>query len=155
MSACRVRIHCEGMADKHDVITLCGEGSVCFVRDMQFGQCSAEFKAEPVFGDGDLGDPGLHKAYTGILVIADILERAASSDPEKVLTATRQTNFKNHPVVSGPIKFDEKGDNMDAVTALVQLQPAKEIHDRPKIALPKEFAQTDEIVFPAPQLWKR
>jgi branched-chain amino acid transport system permease protein len=62
-------------------------------------------------------------AYTGVLVIADILERAASTDPEKILAATRQTNFTNHPVVSGPIQFNEKGDNTGALTALIQVQP--------------------------------
>jgi branched-chain amino acid transport system substrate-binding protein len=46
-------------------------------------------------------------AYTGLLVIADILERAGSTDPEKILAATRQTNYTNHPVVGGPIhRFD-------------------------------------------------
>ena len=94
-------------------------------------------------------------AYTGILVIADILERAGSTDPEKILAATRQTNFKNHPVVGGPIQFDQKGDNTGALTALVQVQPDPDLLKRVKIVAPKEFAQSDKIVFPAPQLWKR
>jgi branched-chain amino acid transport system substrate-binding protein len=94
-------------------------------------------------------------AYTGILVIADVLERAGSTDPEKVLAATRQTNFKKHPVVGGPIKFDEKGDNTGALTALIQVQPDDDPLKRVKIVAPKEFAQSDKIVFPAPQLWER
>ena len=88
-------------------------------------------------------------------MIADILERAASTDPEKILAATRQTNFKNHPVVSGPIQFDERGDNTAALTALIQIQPGKNPYDRLKIVMPKEFAQSDKIIFPAPQLWER
>jgi branched-chain amino acid transport system substrate-binding protein len=94
-------------------------------------------------------------AYTGIMVIADVLERAGSTDPEKILAATRQTNFKNHPVVGGPIQFNEKGDNTGALTALVQVQPDPDLLKRVKIVAPKEFAQSDKIVFPAPQLWKR
>jgi branched-chain amino acid transport system substrate-binding protein len=94
-------------------------------------------------------------AYTGVLVIADILERAGSTDPEKILAATRQTNFKNHPVVGGAIQFDEKGDNTGALTALIQVQPDVDLLKRVKIVAPKEFAQSDNIVFPAPQLWKR
>ena len=94
-------------------------------------------------------------AYTGVLVIADILERAASTDPEKILAATRQTNFTDHPVVSGPIQFDEKGDNTGALTALIQVQPDDDLLKRIKIVAPKEFAQSDKIVFPAPQLWER
>ena len=94
-------------------------------------------------------------AYTGVLVIADILQRAGSTDPEKILAATRQTNFKNHPVVGGPIQFNEKGDNTGALTALIQIQPDADLLKRVKIVAPKEFAQSDKIVFPAPQLWKR
>ena len=94
-------------------------------------------------------------AYTGVLVIADILERAASTDPEKIIAATRQTNFKDHPVVGGPVQFDKKGDNTGALTALVQVQPDMDLLKRVKIVAPKEFAQSGRIVFPWPQLWER
>ena len=94
-------------------------------------------------------------AYTGVLVIADILERAGSTDPDKILASAKQTNFKKHPVVGGTIQFDEKGDNTGALTALIQVQPDKDLLKRVKIVAPKEFAQSDNIVFPAPQLWKR
>ncbi len=94
-------------------------------------------------------------AYTGVLVIADILERAAATDPEKILAAARQTNFTDHPVVGGAIQFDEKGDNTGALTALIQVQPDKDLLKRVKIVAPREFAQSDQIVFPAPQLWDR
>ena len=94
-------------------------------------------------------------AYAGVQVIADVLERAGSTDPEKILAATRQTNFKDHPLVGGSIQFDEKGDNTGALTALVQIQPDDDLLKRVKIVAPKEFAQSDKIVFPAPQLWER
>ncbi len=94
-------------------------------------------------------------AYTGLLVIADILERAGSTDPEKILAATRQTNYTNHPVVGGPIRFNDKGDNTGALTALIQVQPDHDLFKRVKIVAPKEFAQSGQIVFPWPQLWKR
>ena len=94
-------------------------------------------------------------AYAGVQVIADALERAGSTDPEKILAAARQTDFKDHPVVGGPIRFDEKGDNTGALTALIQVQPDDDLLKRVKIVAPEEFAQSDEIVFPAPQLWER
>jgi len=94
-------------------------------------------------------------AYTGVLVIADVLERAASTDPEKILAAARETNFKDHPVVGGAIQFDEKGDNTGALTALIQVQPDADLLKRVKIVAPAEFAQSDKIIFPAPQLWER
>lgn len=94
-------------------------------------------------------------AYTGILVIADVLERAASTDPDKIVAATQKTRFKDHPVVGGPVEFDERGDNKGALTALIQVQPDDDPLKRVKIVAPKEFAQSDNIVFPWPQLWKR
>lgn len=94
-------------------------------------------------------------AYTGVLVLADALERAGSTEPEKILKALRKTNYTNHPLVGGPIQFDEKGDNKGAKTGLIQVQPDPDPLKRVKIVAPKEFAQTDKIVFPAPQLWKR
>ena len=94
-------------------------------------------------------------AYTGVLVIADALERAGSTEPDKIIAALRQTNYKDYPVVGGPIQFDEKGDNTGALTALIQVQPDPDPLKRVKIVAPKEFAQSDEIVFPAPNLWER
>ncbi len=94
-------------------------------------------------------------AYTGVLVIADVLERAGSTDPDKIVAALKKTHFANHPVVGGPVVFDEKGDNTGALTALIQVQPDPDLLKRVKIVAPKQFAQSDEIVFPAPQLWKR
>ena len=94
-------------------------------------------------------------AYTGILVIADALERAGSTNPDKIIAALQKTNYSDHPLVGGPITFNEKGDNTGALTALIQVQPDDDPLKRVKIVAPKEFAQSEEIVFPAPQLWER
>lgn len=94
-------------------------------------------------------------AYTGVLVIADALERAGSTDPEKLVQAIKKTDFRDYPVVGGPIRFDAKGDNTGALTALIQVQPDPDLLKRVKIVAPKEFAQSDKIIFPAPQLWER
>ena len=93
-------------------------------------------------------------AYTGILVIADALERAGSSESGKLLAALRETNFKDHPMVGDAIKFKENGDNMNAATAMVQVLPDADVNRRVKVVLPKKFAEGD-YVFPAPQLWER
>jgi hypothetical protein len=53
------------------------------------------------------------------------------------------------------VQFNEKGDNTGALTALIQVQPDPDLLKRVKIVAPKEFAQSDEIVFPWPQLWER
>ena len=93
-------------------------------------------------------------AYTGVLVIADALERAKSTDPEALREALRKTNFKDHPMVGGPVIFDEKGDNINAATAMVQVLPDPNMDDRVKVVLPKEAAQAP-YVFPWKQLWER
>ena len=94
-------------------------------------------------------------AYTGMLVLADALERAGSTKPDDIVAALKKTNLKDHPVLGGPIEFAENGDNKGALTGLIQIQPAEKPADRVKVVLPKEFAQSDKIVFPWPQLWER
>ncbi len=94
-------------------------------------------------------------AFTGMLVLADALERAGSTEPDAIVEALRQTNYKNHPLVGGPIKFAKNGDNMGAKTALIQIQPDPDPVKRVKVVLPKEFAQSPDYTFPAPQLWER
>ncbi len=94
-------------------------------------------------------------AYTGMLVLADALERAGSTKPDDIVAALKKTDFKDHPVLGGPVRFSENGDNTGALTGLIQIQPADKPADRVKVVLPKEFAQSDKIVFPWPQLWER
>ncbi|MBI5446820.1 MAG: ABC transporter substrate-binding protein [Deltaproteobacteria bacterium] len=93
-------------------------------------------------------------AYTGILVAADVLERAASVKPDRLVKALRETNFKDHPMVGEAVQFAKNGDNLNAATAIVQVLPDPNVLHRVKVVLPKKFAQAD-YVFPAPQLWER
>jgi branched-chain amino acid transport system substrate-binding protein len=93
-------------------------------------------------------------AYTGILVMADALERAGSTDTEKILAALKATDFKDHPMVGDAVKFAANGDNINAATAMVQVLPDPDHNKRVKVVLPKKFAEAD-YVFPAPQLWER
>jgi len=94
-------------------------------------------------------------AYTGTLVLADALERAGSVKPDDIVAALKKTDFKDHPVLGGPIKFAENGDNTGALTGLLQIQPDPDPMKRARVVLPKEFAQSQEITFPWPQLWER
>lgn len=93
-------------------------------------------------------------AYTGILVVADALERAKSTDPDKIVEAFKKTEFKDHPMVGEAIKFAPNGDNINATTAMIQILPDPDPLKRTKVVLPKKFAQAS-YVFPAPQLWER
>jgi branched-chain amino acid transport system substrate-binding protein len=93
-------------------------------------------------------------AYLGVTVIADALERAGSTDPAALREALRKTNFKDNPMVGGPVVFDEKGDNINASTAMIQVLPDPNLDERVKVVLPKESAQAP-YVFPWKQLWER
>ncbi|MCU0578699.1 MAG: ABC transporter substrate-binding protein [Desulfobacterota bacterium] len=54
----------------------------------------------------------------------------------------------------GPVVFDEKGDNINAAAAMVQVLPDPKMDDRVKVVLPKDAAQAP-YVFPWKQLWDR
>jgi branched-chain amino acid transport system substrate-binding protein len=88
-------------------------------------------------------------AYQAVMTVADILERAGSTDPDKFVEEARKTNIKEHVISSGPIQFDERGDNIGASTAMVQIRA-----ERPRVVFPKEMAEV-QVVYPIPKLWER
>lgn len=82
-------------------------------------------------------------SYDGIQVIANVLERARSTDPDALVDAIKKTDFKDPIMVSsGPIRFDEIGENVGAATAMVQI-----LKNKPLVVWPKEAAQAP-LVFP-------
>ena len=85
-------------------------------------------------------------SYEGMLVIADVLERAASTDPDAVVAAVKKTNFAGGVTVStGPVVFNETGDNPNASTAMLQI-----LGQKPKVVWPKDAAE-QRFVFPRPR----
>jgi branched-chain amino acid transport system substrate-binding protein len=88
-------------------------------------------------------------AYQGVMTIADILERARTTDPDAFVEAARKTNIKEHVISGGPIQFDEHGDNVGASTAMVQIRDG-----RPRVVYPKPMAEFP-VVYPIPKLWER
>ena len=102
--------------------------------------------------EGRHGDPLTTEsawAYQAVMTIADILERAGSTDPDKFVEEARKTNLKEHVISSGPIQFDERGDNVGASTAMVQIREG-----RARVVFPKEMAEV-QVVYPIPKLWER
>lgn len=80
--------------------------------------------------------------YESIYVLADALERAASTDPEAVKTALDETEISDHVLAqNGPITFDEKGENVNAAGVFLQIQNGKHV-----VVYPKEFAEAEMIV---------
>ena len=88
-------------------------------------------------------------AYQGVTVIADILERAGTIDPDRFVEAGRKTDIKEHITSGGPIQFDEHGDNVGASSAMVQIREG-----RARVVFPKDFAEL-QVVYPIPKLWER
>jgi len=99
---------------------------------------------------GKIFDTNSGYSYEAILIIADVLERARSVDPDAIVEALRTTNMKDPIMVAaGPVRFNEVGDNANASTAMIQILGAK-----PLIVHPKESAEA-KLVFPAPKFWER
>ena len=88
-------------------------------------------------------------SYQGVMVIADILERAGTTDPDKFVEAARKTNIKDHVISGGNIQFSENGDNIGASTAMIQVREGRSL-----VVLPREFAEV-QAVYPVPKLWER
>jgi len=87
------------------------------------------------------------QGYQVAFVLKDALERAASTDREKVRDAISKTNLTDHILTQDAIKFDEAGENVNATPALLQVQGGK-----PVVVGPARFVEA-KPVFPVPK-WK-
>ena len=88
-------------------------------------------------------------SYDTILVIANALERAGSVDKDALRKALAATKLENKTSIGGPIEFDEKGDNIGAGSAIVQI-----LQERSKCVFPHQFALA-KAVYPVPKWEKR
>ena len=78
--------------------------------------------------------------------MADVLERAKSTDPDAIVDAIKKTSLKDPLMVSGgPIMFNEVGDNPNASTAMIQI-----LGQKPVVVWPKDAA-AQKFVFPRPK----
>jgi ABC-type branched-subunit amino acid transport system substrate-binding protein len=85
-------------------------------------------------------------SYDGMMLIADILERAKSADPDTIVEAMKKTNYAGGLMqYAGPVVFNEIGDNPNAVTTMVQI-----LGQKPVAVWPKEAA-LQKFVFPRPK----
>ncbi|GIX49088.1 MAG: amino acid ABC transporter substrate-binding protein [Candidatus Tectimicrobiota bacterium] len=82
--------------------------------------------------------------YNATLVLLDALERAASTEPEKLREAIARTRLARHIAPGGPIVFDDKGQNVNATVTLQQIQ-----NGAIRVVLPQAYADA-EPVFPIP-----
>ena len=86
-------------------------------------------------------------SYDAVFVIADILERATSlTDPDAIADAMKNTNFSGGLMqYSGPVAFNELGDNANAIPTMIQILSQKPVAVWPKDAALQNF------VFPRPK----
>jgi branched-chain amino acid transport system substrate-binding protein len=85
-------------------------------------------------------------SYDGMMLIADVLERAKSTDPEAIVGALRKSNWTGGLMqYAGPVTFNEIGDNPNAVTTMIQILGGK-----PVAVWPREAA-LQKFVFPRPK----
>lgn len=62
-------------------------------------------------------------AYQAMYIIADAIERAGSADPAAIRDALAETNYADHILpYSGPITFDDTGENEVAKPVVMQVQ---------------------------------
>lgn len=97
--------------------------------------------------EAEFGEPMRTAAvfsYQAVEVIADALERAGSAEPGDVRDALSETSFED-PLLAfaGPIEFDERGENVNAIPIVMQVQDGV-----PRQVWPEQFAEVD-LVFPA------
>ncbi|WP_219413532.1 ABC transporter substrate-binding protein [Pseudonocardia nigra] len=92
---------------------------------------------------GDQIRTGAVLAYDAVRVIAESLENAGSADATAVRDAIAQGEFETYLASTGPIVFNEAGENENAIPILMQVQDGavKQVH-------PEEFAEA-EPVYPA------
>lgn len=85
-------------------------------------------------------------SYDGMMLIADVLERAKSTDPDVIVAAIKKTSWTGGLMVyGGPAHFNELGDNPNAIPAMIQI-----LGQKPVVVWPREPAQ-QKLVFPRPK----
>ena len=113
-------------------------------RNARTNQVADEYKKR---SNGKTFDTNSGYSYDAILVIADVLERAATlDDPDAIVDALKKTHYTGGLMqYAGPIHFNELGDNPNAVTTMTQILGQKAVAVWPKEAALQKF------VFPRPR----
>jgi branched-chain amino acid transport system substrate-binding protein len=73
--------------------------------------------------------------YEGLLIAADAHKRAGSGNGPELMAALRATNIVDHVMIGGPIRFDEKGQNNNISSGVMQNR-----NRTPTVVLPADAA---------------
>lgn len=112
----------------------------------QSARAKAVFEAYQKRFSSPMANHGV-QGYQVTFVLKDALERAASIDRDKVRDAIAKTNLTDHILTQEAIRFDDTGENPNAMPALLQVQ-----NGRPTVVGPARYAEA-KPVFPVPK-WK-
>jgi branched-chain amino acid transport system substrate-binding protein len=82
--------------------------------------------------------------FDALLVAADAFKRAGTATGPELMKALKATNLAEHAMIGPPIKFDEKGQNVDIPSSCVQNRA-----QTPTVVLPADVA-TMTPVLPEP-----
>jgi branched-chain amino acid transport system substrate-binding protein len=132
------------IADNRDLTDLLFDGN--YWHNPQSARARAVFDAYQKRFGATMSNHGV-QGYQVMFVLKDALERAASTDREKVRDAIAKTNLADHILTQDAIHFDETGEGVNATPALLQVQGG-----RPVVVGPARF-QEAKPVFPVPK-WK-
>ncbi len=132
------------IADNRDLTDLLFDGN--YWHNPQSARARAVFDAYQKRFGATMSNHGV-QGYQVMFVLKDALERAASTDREKVRDAIAKTNLTDHILTQDAIHFDETGEGVNATPALLQVQGG-----RPVVVGPARF-QEAKPVFPVPK-WK-
>lgn len=79
--------------------------------------------------------------YESVMVLADALRRAESTEPEALRQALAETEMTDHLLPQEEIIFDETGENINSAGVLIQIQNGKQV-----IVFPEEYAEGEMIL---------
>ncbi len=111
-------------------------------KDEIFGWTSADIAEICRNETGHACDYHPPQSVAALEVYQRALEKASSLDPQKVRDALAQTNIMT---AYGPVRFNEKGQNIAKGMGVIQIQGGK-----PVVVYPTEFAQS-KFVYPIPK----
>jgi branched-chain amino acid transport system substrate-binding protein len=88
-------------------------------------------------------------SFEAVLIAVDAYKRAGSAKPQALVEALRATNITKRVMVGAPIRFNEKGQNVDTGMAALQIR-----NEKPTVVLPAASAEMAPV-FPVPGWSKR
>jgi branched-chain amino acid transport system substrate-binding protein len=117
------------------------QGATVNYNHPQLSSIVADYKKK--FGSAPVVSPSLYN-YSAILLLADAIERAGSTNPKAIRDALAKSNFKGHLLCGDVISFDETGQNKDVVSPFNQFYKGENL-----VVWPRKFGVRDPV-FPMP-----